>query len=152
MKKFFSGFLISIVAGVLVCSPSFALTCDDISNVKSQKCVPTSILGDEYDKKGNIVSKPTDNTVHCKCDDGKGSSIFSTLNLVVNIMTIGIGALGVLGITIVGIQYLTAGGNEEQTRKAKRRMFEIVIGLVAYVLVYALLDWLIPDFKPVFGS
>ena len=38
----------------------------------------------------------------------------------------------------------TAGGSEEKTRKAKRRMFEIVIGLVAYVVLYAFVKWLIP--------
>ena len=86
------------------------------------------------------------------CGSGDENGIFCILNLVVNIMTIGIGVLGVLGITIVGIQYLTAGGNEEQTRKAKRRMYEIVIGLVAYVLVYALLYWLIPNFQPIIGG
>ena len=62
------------------------------------------------------------------------------------VMTIGIGILGVIGISITGIQYLTAGGSEEKTRKAKRRMFEIVIGLVAYVLIYAALKWLLPSF------
>ncbi|RYC74629.1 hypothetical protein [Candidatus Nanosyncoccus alces] len=82
----------------------------------------------------------------CATDNGKGSSIFCVLNFVVDIMTIGIGILGVIGITIVGIQYLTAGGSEEKTRKAKRRMFEIVIGLVAYVLIYAALKWLLPTF------
>ena len=75
-----------------------------------------------------------------------GEGIFCVLNFVVDIMTIGIGILGVIGITIVGIQYLTAGGSEEKTRKAKRRMFEIVIGLVAYVLIYAALKWLLPTF------
>lgn len=69
------------------------------------------------------------------------------LRLVVDIMSIGIGILGVIGITIVGIQYLTAGGDEGKTRKAKQRMFEIVIGLVAYVLIYAALRWLLPSFN-----
>ena len=73
---------------------------------------------------------------------GNGAGIRCILNLVVEIMTIGIGVLGVLGITIVGIQYLTAGGNEEKVRKAKRRMFEIIIGLVVYVLIYAILQFL----------
>ena len=80
-----------------------------------------------------------------------GDGINCILELVVDVMTIGIGILGVLGITIVGIQYLTAGGSEEKTRKAKRRMFEIVIGLVAYVVIYAFLKWLLPSFKN-FGS
>ena len=79
-------------------------------------------------------------------ENGHGESIACILKLVVNIMTIGIGILGVIGISVAGIQYLTAGGSEEKTRKAKRRMFEIVIGLVAYVLIYAALKWLLPSF------
>ncbi len=89
-------------------------------------CVKTAILGN-----GQQV-----------CDDGSGNSIKHILDLVVDILTIGIGILGVLGIVIVGIQYLTAGGNEEKTRKAKRRLFEIVIGLVLYVMIYAIVSWL----------
>lgn len=81
----------------------------------------------------------------CDCTGANtGGSVTNILDLVINIMTIGIGILGVIGITIVGIQYLTAGGNEEKTRKAKHRMFEIVIGLVAYVVIYAALKWLMP--------
>ena len=84
----------------------------------------------------------TDCWEEAKGKDGEG--IMCVLKIALDILTVGIGILGVLGIVIVGIQYLTAGGNEEQTRKAKRRMFEIVIGLVAYVLLYALLNWLLP--------
>ena len=72
--------------------------------------------------------------------------VICVLKIVINIMTIGVGILGAIGITISGIQYLTAGGNEEQTRKAKRRIFEIVIGLAAFVLMNLLLNWLLPDF------
>ena len=80
-------------------------------------------------------------------ENGGGSSIIGILTLVIDIMTVLIGILAVIGVTIVGIQYLTAGGSEEKTRKAKRRMFEIVIGIVAYVLMYAFLKWLLPSFS-----
>lgn len=79
----------------------------------------------------------------CAKESGE-KSITCILELVVDILTIGIGILGVIGISVVGVQYLTAGGNEEQTRKAKRRMFEIVIGLVAYAVLYAILKFLLP--------
>ncbi len=83
-----------------------------------------------------------------ECGDRDGSdSIICLLRTAVDILSVGIGILAVIGITIVGIQYLTAGGNEEQTRKAKRRLFEIVIGIVAYVVIYALLQWLLPTFN-----
>ena len=117
MKKILTGIITIIISGFVSVAPVFADT----------QCVETAIIG------GGQV-----------CDNGNGDSVIHILDLVVDIMTIGIGILGVIGITVVGIQYLTAGGNEEKTRKAKRRMFEIVIGLVAYVLIYAFLKWLMP--------
>ena len=82
------------------------------------------------------------------CDCGNGEGIKHILGLVVRIMTVGIGILATIGVVVSGIQYMTAGGNEERTRKSKRRIFEIVIGVLAYVLVFAVLDWLIPGFNP----
>lgn len=79
---------------------------------------------------------------------GNGAGVKCVVLTVVNILSVLVGIVGVIGIVIVGIQYLTAGGNEEQTRKAKRRLFEIVIGLIAYVLMAALLNWLLPNFDP----
>ena len=81
-----------------------------------------------------------------KNDDGKGGGIICVLELIVDILSIGVGILGVIGISVVGIQYLTAGGNEEQTRKAKRRMFEIILGLAVYAVIFALLKFLLPGF------
>ena len=84
------------------------------------------------------------------CDCGHGEAIKEILSLVVRIMTVGVGIFGAIGITISGIQYLTAGGNEEQTRKSKRRIFEIVIGFAAFFFIIALLNFLIPGFDPIF--
>jgi len=134
MKKLLAGILAIFMGAMMIGAPAFA-ECSE-TQLKNG-CVNTAVLG----KNG------------CSCKSGSekdenGAGIKRILKLIVEIMTIGIGILGVLGVTIVGIQYLTAGGSEEKTRKAKRRMLEIVIGLVAYVLIYALLQWLIPDFKP----
>lgn len=81
-------------------------------------------------------------------DDGK-EGIEQVLNITVDIMTAGIAILAVIGIVISGVQYLTAGGNEDKLKKSKRRIFEIVIGLAAYVIIYALLKWLLPTFNGV---
>lgn len=83
-----------------------------------------------------------------KVENGHGESIKCVVLLVIDILSILIGIVGVIGIVVVGIQYLTAGGNEEQTRKAKRRLLEIIIGIVAYVLIYSVLRWLLPNFNP----
>lgn len=70
--------------------------------------------------------------------------IMCIIKLAINIFSVGIGVFVVIGIVVVGIQYITAGGNEEKTRKAKRRMFEIVLGALIYILLYAVLNWLTP--------
>ena len=68
------------------------------------------------------------------------------LTFTVDILTIVVGTLAFIGITVCGIQYLTAGGNEEQVKKAKRRIFEIVIGLAAFLLINVILHWLLPSY------
>ena len=126
MKKFLPA-LITLVMGVSVCSTPATAT-----NGTTTFGVEAAILTD--------CAKAEDGS-------GNGAGVLCILQLVIDIMTIGVGILGVLGITIVGIQYLTAGGSEEKTRKAKRRMFEIMIGLLAYVVIYAVLKWLLPGFN-----
>ncbi|MEE0888353.1 MAG: hypothetical protein U0L97_04035 [Candidatus Saccharimonadaceae bacterium] len=81
----------------------------------------------------------------CDVDDGE-EGIKCVLRLAVTILSIGVGILGVIGISVAGIQYLTAGGSEEKTRKAKRRIYEIVIGLALYAVFFAALTWLLPGF------
>lgn len=80
-------------------------------------------------------------------DDGEGCGIYTILNLVLDILSIGVGLLGVMGISIVGTQYLTAKGNEEQARKSRRRFLEVVAGLASYALLYAGSQWLLPGGK-----
>lgn len=105
-------------------------------------CTIKKADGSTETKSGETMDAAILNNV-CEC--GGGESISHVLNLVVDIMSVLIGILGVIGITITGIQYLTAGGSEEKTRKAKRRLFEIVIGLAVYAVMYALLSWLLPN-------
>lgn len=81
-------------------------------------------------------------------DDGEGCGVYTVLDLVMTILTIGIGVTALIGITISGITYLTAKDNVEKTTKAKRRIFEIVIGLVAYAAIWGILTFLLPEFNP----
>ena len=148
MKKIF-GIIAAIVMGVtvlgspvLIGEPVNAATC---YCKNGNKGVQTNFLGEDgyEDEKG---SKPLGDGIKCSCDDGKGSQVTDILIFVIQVLSVCIGILGVLGIAITGFQYLTAGGNEEKTRKAKKRLLDIVIGLVAYVLMYAFLMWLLPTF------
>lgn len=66
------------------------------------------------------------------------------LKLILNILIYGIGVAAVIGVVIEGIRYLTARDNEAQVATAKRRLFEIAIGLVLWAVMWSLLNWLIP--------
>jgi len=125
MRKILTAIIALFVSFSLVATPVYAE-----ESGEKPGCVETAIIN------GGKV-----------CDDGDGSSIMNILKLVANILSVGVGILGVIGITIVGIQYLTAGGSEEKTRTAKRRILEIVIGLTAYAAAYAILQWLLPGFS-----
>ena len=69
------------------------------------------------------------------------------LELVVDILTIGVGILGVVGMTITGIQYLTADNNKAKIDKTKRRMFEIMIGVVVYAVAFGVFKLLLLIFR-----
>lgn len=66
------------------------------------------------------------------------------LNLVLNIIVYGLGVAAVIGVIIAGIMYMTARDSEAQVTKAKTRLYEVVIGLIAWALMYVVLKWLIP--------
>ena len=81
-------------------------------------------------------------TAILECEETAENSVFNLLQLVIEIMSGTVGILGVVGILVIGIQYLTAGGNEQKTTKAKRRLFEVIIGLIVYAVLFAALYWL----------
>ena len=68
--------------------------------------------------------------------------MITEVSLMIDVLTIGVGVLGIVGISVVGIQYLMAGENEIKVKRSKNRMFEILIGLTVYAIVTVVLKWL----------
>jgi len=66
------------------------------------------------------------------------------LMLVLKVVVYGLGVAAVLGIVIAGIMYMTARDNEAQMAAARKRLYEVAVGLVAWALMYGVLNWLIP--------
>lgn len=78
-------------------------------------------------------------------DGGSGKeAIMHILKLVVSILIYGLGVAAVLGVVICGILYMTARDNETQVTMAKKRLFDVVIGLIAWAVMFAVLNWLLP--------
>lgn len=74
----------------------------------------------------------------------EGEGVFMVLNVILQVFTWGVGIAGTLGIVLVGIQYITSRDDPAQLTRAKSRMLQIVIGLVAYAVLWAFLQWLLP--------
>lgn len=70
--------------------------------------------------------------------------IMEILFLVLKVLIYGLGAAATVGVVIAGVQYMTARDNEAQVAAAKKRLLEVVIGLVAWVLVWPVMNWMVP--------
>jgi hypothetical protein len=90
-------------------------------------------------------------TALIKCDnvdvtkDGvENTAVFSILLTAINILTAGIGLAAIAGIIYGSALYTSAGGSPEQVKKAIEVIRNVVIGVVAYALMFSFLNFLIP--------
>ncbi len=72
------------------------------------------------------------------------NGIWKLLLMALRIMTAGVGVLAVGGIVYGAILYTSAGDRSEQVKKAISVITNVVIGLIAYIGMYAVLEFLIP--------
>lgn len=77
-------------------------------------------------------------------DGVENTGVWSILLTVINILTAGIGIAAVGGIIYGAILYTSAGGSQEQTKKAMGVITNVVIGVLAYALMYVALNFLVP--------
>ena len=123
-------------AGVSVIGPNKGEVCkkdpaDCLSGkvdkkVDDSKCVP---LGNSCDQKTGICT---------------GNPIVKDLNEIVNVFSGLVGVVVVGTIILGGIQYAAAGDKAEAVSAAKKRIINGVIALLAFLFIFAFLQWLIP--------
>lgn len=78
------------------------------------------------------------------CSTGGQSGINGILLLIINIISSGIGIAAVGGFIYAGVLYSSAGDSQDNIKKAKEIMRNIIVGLLFYGLMYSLLNYLIP--------
>lgn len=110
----------AMFVSVLYASPASAAKCGGVE---------TSLIECDQDNEG---------------DDVEDNGIWGLLLIVLNIMTAGVGVLGVAGIVYGAILYTTAEDKADQVKKATDIITNVIIGLVLFALMYAGLNYLIP--------
>lgn len=76
--------------------------------------------------------------------DLEQSAIWLILIWVINILTVGVGILAVGAIVYAGFLYATARDDSGQVKKSIEIITNTVIGLLIYVFMFAILNFLIP--------
>lgn len=88
-------------------------------------------------------AQPADVPV-CQAGDACNTFIDKYIEPFVTLLTISIGILAAISVVVAGIQYASAADDPGKVSKAKERVWKTVIGLVAYIFLFAFLNYLIP--------
>lgn len=75
---------------------------------------------------------------------GQGGGVFALLTWVLKAMVALVGIAAVGGVIWAGILYLSAGENASQTKQAKTIIVDVAIGLIAFGLMFLIINWLVP--------
>ena len=99
--------------------------------------------------KGNDNSNNKKETVSkvdpaIKCDKKNCDLIQKYVNPTMNLLTVAFGLLAVISLIFGSINYTTSEGDPQKASAAKRRIFNVVIAVVAYLFLYSFLQFLIP--------
>lgn len=105
--------------------------------------------GDSGEKQAAYLQEYGHNYGKCMNDvepskEVKDTGVWGILLVVINILTAGVGILAVAGIVYGSVLYASAGGSAEQVKKAVTVFTNVIIGIVAYVGMYAFLNFIIP--------
>jgi hypothetical protein len=74
----------------------------------------------------------------------EGTTLWSLLLMVINILTAGVGIAAVGGIIYGSIMYATSGGSPENVKKARTIITNVVIGIIAYAFMFTVLNFITP--------
>lgn len=77
-------------------------------------------------------------------EEGGNTALNNILRIVVMVLTVGVGAAAVGGLAWASILYAKAEDNEGNVSSAKELIRNVVIGLLLYVFLIAITNWLVP--------
>lgn len=137
--------VMSLAVGVTATFMQPVRAADDCSDERYRKTSPGNCCGTiNVSIIGGTVCDGMDNNNKDPKTSTQTNGVWKLLIFALNIMTAGVGILGVAGIVYGSVLYTTASDKAEQTKKAIGVITNVVIGIVAYGLMYIGLNFLIP--------
>jgi hypothetical protein len=78
-------------------------------------------------------------------DKASGTCLFSKyINPIIQLISAVIGVAIVIGIVYGAIEYITSGGDPQRAASGRQRITNALLGLAAFILLYAFLQFIIP--------
>lgn len=77
--------------------------------------------------------------------EGKWGDFINTLKAITKALTAGVAVLATVGILICGFFWMTARDNAQQVATVKKRLVDIVLGLILWIMFAAFIQFLLPD-------
>ena len=97
--------------------------------------------------RGLTIPKPCEGVFDCTGVDSntclKYNPMIQWIRFLVNVLSALIGVFAIIMVTLAGIQYSASADNPQGVQAAKKRIQNVLIGLVAYIFLYAFLQWLV---------
>lgn len=122
------------------------VTCRDDQIKQGDKCIDDSAKTAEGALNCAVLPQDVCNAAKNKAEGGDvtNTGVFKLILFVLNILTAGIGIVAVGAVVYAGILYSSAGDNAAQVQQAKDTIKNTIIGIIAFALMYLILNWLIP--------
>jgi hypothetical protein len=103
------------------------------------------ITKDDKCPNGVRIGLPIFGTANCVNNTGtSGGAIIAYLKTVLQLMSIAASMVIILMLIVAGIQYITSIGDPGQIKAAKTRVTNAITALVLFLLMFAILSFLVP--------
>ena len=102
---------------------------------------------DDAGGKGECAGEKTD---FFACGANGADAIVAVIKIIILIVSVGVGVVAVGGIVYGAILYASAQDNQEQVQKGVRMIRSVIIGLVLYIFMVSIINFLVPG--GVFGG
>lgn len=103
-----------------------------------------------YYFRANAAAMPRESTKSFSCNNMSeaeclaSNPILQWLSWASSVLTAFIGVGAVIMITLGGLQYITSRDNAQSVQNAKKKIYNAIIGLAAFIFLWAFLQWIIP--------
>ena len=91
----------------------------------------------------DCISDPALNA-SARCSKSNCDIIDNYINPFIGLLSVIVGLAVVIGIIVGSIQVMTSAGDPQKAANGKNHIRDAIIALVAYVLLYAFLQWVLP--------